>query len=120
VTPPRKITMGKLLGESRRVTGADTKFVWASSEFLMEHKAIEPGMWASEEIPIWAPPTGPSVGHGLVSSAAAEKKGLKYRPLEVTIRETLAWQKGRPADKQVLRSGFKPEREAELLRVMKR
>jgi 2'-hydroxyisoflavone reductase len=120
VTPPRKITMGKLLEESRRVTGADTKFVWASSEFLMEHKAIEPGMWASEEIPIWAPPTGQSAAHGLVSSAAAERKGLKYRPLEVTIRETLAWQKGRPADKQVLRAGFKPEREAELLRVMKR
>jgi 2'-hydroxyisoflavone reductase len=115
VTPPRQVTMGKLLAESKRVTGADTEFVWANTAFLTEQKAVEEGMWASQEIPIWAPPSGQSLGHGLVSSTAAQKKGLKYRPLEVTIRETLEWQKSRPADKQVLRSGFKPEREAELL-----
>jgi 2'-hydroxyisoflavone reductase len=112
--------MGELLEESRRVTGADTKFIWAGSEFLMEHKAIEPGMWASAEVPIWAPPTGASLGHGLVSSAAAEKKGLKYRSLETTIRDTLEWHKARPADKQVLRAGFKPQREAELLQALPR
>jgi 2'-hydroxyisoflavone reductase len=118
-TPPRWATMGKLLDESKRVTGADTKFVWASPEFLTEHKAIEPAMWASGEIPIWAPPSGQSAGHGLVSSAAAVRKGLKYRPLEVTIRETLEWQKTRPAEKQKLRSGLSPEREAELLKALK-
>ena len=32
-----------------------------------------------------------------------------------TIRETLDWQKSRPPDKQKLRSGLTPEREAELL-----
>ncbi len=114
-TPPRWATMGKLLDASRRVTGADTKIRWASAEFLMEQKAAEPGMWASQEIPIWAPPAGQSLGHGLVASARAEAKGLKYRPLETTIRETLEWQKVRPADKQKLRSGLTPEREAELL-----
>jgi 2'-hydroxyisoflavone reductase len=118
-TAPRWATMGKLLDTSKRVTGADTKFTWASPEFLTQHKAIEPAMWASGEIPIWAPPTGQSVGHGLVSSAAAEKKGLKFRPLEVTIRETLEWQKTRPAEKQKLRSGLSPEREAELLKALK-
>jgi 2'-hydroxyisoflavone reductase len=114
-TPPRWATMGKLLDESKRVTGADTRFVWASPEFLMEQKAIEPGMWASQEIPIWAAPSGESLGHGLVSSKAAQKKGLKFRPLETTIRETLEWQKGRPEDKQKLRSGLSAEREKELL-----
>ena len=114
-TPPRWATMGKLLEASKHVTGADTKFRWASTEFLMEQKAAEPGMWASQEIPIWAAPSGQSLGHGLVASARAEAKGLKYRPLETTIRETLAWQKTRPADKQKLRSGLTPEREAELL-----
>ncbi len=114
-TPPRWATMGKLLEESRRVTGASTKFKWASTEFLVEQKAVEPGMWASQEIPIWAPPSGQSLGHGLVASARAESKGLKYRSLETTIRDTLAWQKDRPADKQKLRSGLSPEREAELL-----
>jgi 2'-hydroxyisoflavone reductase len=117
-TPPRWATMGKLLDESRRITGANTTFKWASTEFLMAEKAAEPGMWASQEIPIWAPPSGQSLGHGLVASARAEAKGLKFRPLETTIRETLDWQKTRPAEKQKLRSGLTPEREAELLRKL--
>jgi 2'-hydroxyisoflavone reductase len=75
-------------------------------------------MWASQEIPIWAPPSGQSVGHGLVASARAEAKGLKFRPLETTIRETLEWHKTRPADRQKLRSGFTPEREEELLKKL--
>lgn len=115
VTPPRWATMGKLLETSRRVTGADTTFRWASTGFLLQNQAIEEGMWASQEIPIWAPPSGQSLGHGLVSSAAAEKKGLRCRPLETTIRDTLAWHQGRSADKQKLRSGFSEEREQELL-----
>lgn len=114
-TPPRWATMGKLLEASKRVTGADPKFRWAGAEFLMEQKAIEPGMWASQEIPIWAPPSGQSLGHGLVASARAEARGLKVRPLETTIRDTLEWQKTRPAEKQKLRAGLTPEREAELL-----
>jgi len=119
-TPPRWATMGKLLEASRRVTGADTKFTWASPAFLLEHKAIDPdSMWASQEIPIWAPPTGASVGHSLMASARAEAKGLKFRSLETTIRDTLEWQKGRPAEKQKLRSGLSPEREAELLKALK-
>ena len=115
VTPPRWATMGKLLETSRKVTGADTTFKWASTEFLTENKAVEPGMWASQEIPIWAPPSGESLGHGLVSSAAAQKKGLKYRSLETTVLDTLEWQKGRPEEKQKLRSGLSEEREKELL-----
>lgn len=119
VTPPRWATMGKLLETSKKVTGANTSFKWASTAFLMENKAIEEGMWASQEIPIWAPPSGQSLGHGLVSSAAAEKKGLKYRPLETTIRETLEWQKTRPEEKQKLKSGLSEERERELLAKLK-
>ncbi len=50
-----------------------------------------------------------------MSSARAEAKGLKFRSVETTIRDTLAWQKTRPAEKQQLRSGLTQEREAELL-----
>jgi 2'-hydroxyisoflavone reductase len=114
-TPPRWATMGKLLEESRRVTGANTRFRWASSEFLLREKAAEPGMWASQELPIWAPPSGQSLGHGLVASARAEARGLRFRTLATTIRETLEWQRTRPAEKQRLRAGLTPEREAELL-----
>jgi 2'-hydroxyisoflavone reductase len=118
-TPPRWATMGKLLDESRRVSGADTKFVWASPEFLMAHEAIEADGWASKEIPIWSPPSSPNPGVALVSSERAQARGLRFRPLETTIRDTLAWQKTRPAERQQLRSGLSPEREAELLKALK-
>jgi 2'-hydroxyisoflavone reductase len=114
-TPPRWATMGKLLEASKKVTGAGTTFKWASSQFLLENKAAEEGMWASQEIPIWAPPSGQSLGHGLVSSKAAETQGLRFRALETTIRDTLEWQKTRPPEKQKLRSGLSQEREKELL-----
>ena len=43
---------------------------------------------------------------------------MKFRTLEQTIRDTLAWQKSRPPEDQTLKSGLKPEREAELLKLL--
>ena len=117
--PPRFCTIGKLLDASRRVTGADTRFAWASRDFLLAQKAIDADGWASKEIPIWSPPGGANPGIALVSSKRAEAKGLKFRWVETTIRDTLEWQKGRPAEKQKLRAGLTPEREAELLNALK-
>jgi 2'-hydroxyisoflavone reductase len=118
-TPPRWATMGKLLETSRRVSGADTKLTWASAEFLLAQKVIEPDGWASKEIPIWSPPSGPNPGVALVSPKRAEARGLQFRSMETTVRDTLAWQKQRPAEKQKLRSGLTPEQEAALLKALK-
>jgi len=112
--PPHLVTMGSLLEESKRITGADTKFLWASGDFLKAQKLV--GDEATGNfIPIWAPPVGDEAGLLLVSNARAVKKGLKYRSLETTIRETLEWQKGRPEEKQKLRAGLTPEQELEML-----
>jgi 2'-hydroxyisoflavone reductase len=112
--PQGAVTMGSLLDESKRVTRADTTFVWASPEFLEANEII--GEKAKGNfMPIWQPPKGEQAGLLLVSPGRAEKKGLKFRSLETTIRDTLAWQKTRPADKQVLKAGLTAEREAELL-----
>jgi 2'-hydroxyisoflavone reductase len=119
VSRPRAVTMGSLLDTARRVTATDTVFAWASPAFLLAHKAIDGGMYASAEIPIWAPPAGESLGHSQVSSARAEKAGMTFRPLETTIRDTLEWQKTRPPEKQKLRAGLSAEREAELLKALK-
>jgi 2'-hydroxyisoflavone reductase len=116
--PQGAVTMGSLLEESKRVTKADTQFVWASPEFLKAEKLVgdeAPG----NAIPIWAPPEGDEAGLLLVSAARAVKKGLKLRSLATTIRDTLEWQKSRPADKQVLKAGLTKERETELLGKLK-
>jgi 2'-hydroxyisoflavone reductase len=112
--PQHTITMGGLLDLSKKVTGADTKLTWASAEFLTANEII--GEKAKGNfMPIWQPPVGDEAGLLLVSPARAVKKGLKFRSVETTIRDTLAWQKGRPEDKQKLRAGLSPEQEAELL-----
>jgi 2'-hydroxyisoflavone reductase len=112
--PQGAVTMGSLLEESKRITKADTKFVWASAEFLKAQKIIGEEA-AGNFMPIWQPPEGDEAGLLLVSPARAEKKGLKFRTLETTIRDTLEWQKKRPEDKQVLKAGLTMEKEGELL-----
>jgi 2'-hydroxyisoflavone reductase len=113
--PPRAVTMGALLEASRRITGADTKFVWASVQFLTAQKVIGDDAAAGNPLPIWNPPVGESAGAALVSPARAVRHGLKFRSLDQTIRDTLEWQQQRPPAQQTLRAGLSPQREAELL-----
>jgi nucleoside-diphosphate-sugar epimerase len=114
--PPGAVTMGALLETSKRVSKADTRFVWGDFQFLEAQKLLESG-----EIPIWSPTTGEFAGASLVSSARAVAKGLRFRDLETTVRDTLAWHEQRPAEqKQKLRAGLTAEREAELLSKLKK
>jgi 2'-hydroxyisoflavone reductase len=111
---PRSVTMGQLLDISKRITKADTKYVWVSEEFLDAQKLLD-----SNEIPIWAPPSAEWIGAAQISSARAVAKGLKFRDPATTIADTLAWHASRPPEQQKLKAGLPPEREAELLKLWK-
>ena len=113
--PPRSVTMGSVLDISKRVTGADTKFTWASPEFLDAQGLIGKDLFAPSGFPLWTPTNSTYWAMPLISPARAIKKGLKFRSLETTIRDTLAWQATRPAENQTLRTGLNPEQEAAAL-----
>jgi 2'-hydroxyisoflavone reductase len=113
--PPRSVTMGSVLDMSKRVTGADTKFTWATPEFLEAQGLIGKDLFAPSGFPLWTPTNSAYWAMPLISPARAIKKGLKFRTLETTIRDTLAWQATRPAENQTLRTGLKPEQEAAAL-----
>jgi len=113
--PPRSVTMGSVLETSKRLTGADTKFTWASPEFLDAQGLIGKDLFAPSGFPLWTPTSSTYWGMPLISCSRAVKKGLKFHTLETTIRDTLAWQATRPAENQTLRTGLKPEQEAEVL-----
>ena len=113
--PPRSVTMGSVLDTSKRVTGADTKFTWATPEFLEAQGLIGKDLFAPSGFPLWTPTNSAYWAMPLISPARAIKKGLKFRTLETTIRDTLAWQATRPAENQTLRTGLKPEQEAAAL-----
>ncbi|HEY6644626.1 NAD-dependent epimerase/dehydratase family protein [Povalibacter sp.] len=111
--PPGCVTMGDVVETAKRLTRADTRFTWVDPAFVEKQKLVD-----SNELPIWAPPTGEYAGTALVSSARAVARGMRFREVSTTIADTLAWHSQRPAEQQKkLRAGLTPEREAELLKL---
>ncbi len=96
VSPPGAFTMGDLVTASLRASPkAGTKVTWVSEDFLAAH-------WKPEELdlPPWSPTKGDSAGASLTSMKPAAKTGLRSRPLQETVRDTLAWYQTLPADRQ--------------------
>jgi 2'-hydroxyisoflavone reductase len=112
--PDVPLTMGKLLEVSKQVSGSDANFRWASVDFLNRHK-VEP--W--NDMPAWIPDDEEGLGAARVDVSKAIQAGLKFRPLEETLRDTLAWANTRPTD-HVWRAGLSPEREADVLAVLEK
>jgi len=108
---PGALTMGKLLNECLTVTGSAADLTWVDAAFLAEQ-----GVQAWTDMPVWVPAEGEYAGFGQVSTAAAQARGLKYRPLADTIGDTLAWFESQPEERRSqLRAGISAEREAEVL-----
>ena len=84
-----------------------------------EQKLIGADVLDGGALPIWIPPGGEDFGAVLVSPARAVSHGLRFRPLEQTVRDTLEWQKQRPAAQQTLKVGLSAQREAELLKLLR-
>jgi 2'-hydroxyisoflavone reductase len=81
-------------------------------DFLAAH-------WKSDELdlPPWSPTKGDTAGASLTSAQAASKAGLRCRPLEDTVRDTLEWFRSLSAERQgKLRAGLDPHKEADTLR----
>jgi len=101
-----RVSMAEMLSACKCATANPVTLVWASEEFLQENKVS-----AYRDMPVWIPREGRSV----VANARAQAKGMKFRPIADTIRDTLQWAKTERGDKPFARTGLKPEREKELL-----
>jgi len=113
--PSSPLTMRGLLETCREVSASDAAFVWADTTFL---DAQGVGPW--RDLPCWLPGDGDTAGFGKRSLARATGAGLTYRPLSDTVRDTLAWYDGLPAERReavAKRAGLTPEREAEALKA---
>ena len=111
VTAPGELTQGKVVESCRRVSGADTKFTWIDEDWLQQFLKPEELRFAP-----WNPVRGADAGASLTAIQRSLAEGLRSRPLDETVRDTLAWHETRPAERRAaLRSGLSREREAELL-----
>jgi 2'-hydroxyisoflavone reductase len=108
--PERPRPVGEMLNGIKAALESGATFTWVPQDFLAEQK-VRP--WA--DLPVWVGQRPDNAGFMTVSVQRARDAGLTYRPLEVTARDTLAYHQSRPADRQALRTGLTPEREAEVL-----
>jgi 2'-hydroxyisoflavone reductase len=105
VGPAEPTTTAGVLESARSAGGADTTFVWADREFVL-------GLGDQHEkwFPMWHPHLP---GFHAYDSGKATAAGLRPRPFDETIAQTLAWDRERGLPP--LGAGMTPEKEGELL-----
>ena len=109
--PEKKLGIGEMLNGVKDANKSSANFTWLNADFLAAQK-VEP--WS--DMPVWIPPRGEEAGGNQISNKRALAKGLTFRPLAETARDTLAWFKSQSQDRQSkLHAGLTPEREAEVL-----
>jgi 2'-hydroxyisoflavone reductase len=108
-SPPR--AWGEVLDTCAHVAGRRPRWVWADAKRLAELQ-LQP--WS--DLPVWLPPEGDTAGMAQTSVQAALAAGLRLRPLQETVADTLAWFAALPAEERAFsRAGLTPEREAAAL-----
>jgi len=109
--PKQPLPMGDLLASCKRVSGSNAVFTWVPSPFL-EAQQVAP--WS--DMPVWVPPVDDMAGFARISIARATAAGLTFRPVDDTVRDTLAWWKTVPEERRAkMRAGLGAEREAAVL-----
>jgi 2'-hydroxyisoflavone reductase len=111
-SPPGAFTMGMLISASQRQSPhAGTRVTWVSEDFLAAH-------WKPDELdlPPWSPMKGDTAGASLTLVNRALDSGLRCRPLDKTVRDTLKWFQTLPPERQgKLRAGLDSVKEAQTL-----
>lgn len=114
VSPPGAFTMGDLVTASLHASPkAGTKVTWVPEDFLAAH-------WKQDDLdlPPWSPMKGEMAGASLTAIPESVKTGLRSRPLQQTVKDTLAWFQTLPADRQAtLKAGLPAERETDTLKL---
>src|SRR6266700_2635388 len=109
--PAKELGIGGMLDGIKSALNSNATFKWADAEFLKQQK-VE----AWSDMPVWA---GDELGMSRTNISRALAKGLTFRPLADTARDSLAWFKAQKSERQAkLRAGLKPEREAEELATL--
>jgi 2'-hydroxyisoflavone reductase len=118
--PAAPLTFGGFLERANQALGGAARFVRVEESFLAE-QGVQP--WS--EMPLWMPGGASFMD---VNLARAVSQGLAWRPLEDTLRDTLAWLQALPASRPVASSilaspppvSINAERERELLEAWRK
>jgi 2'-hydroxyisoflavone reductase len=103
--PLEPLTFGELLDRMRAALGSDARFVWTDAGRILD-VGVQP--WT--ELPLWLPDDD-YAGMARADISRAADAGLRFRPLEETTVDTLAWDRTVPGDRPTLARA----KEAEIL-----
>lgn len=108
--PKDQVTFGGMLDGTEH--GPDTSVTWVDEDFLVE-QGVQP--W--QELPLWLPSKDAPATWDQ-DTTAAEKAGLRTRPVAESAADTLRWLRSGTrgsANPRVGRAGLDPERETQVL-----
>ncbi|MBD3161513.1 MAG: epimerase [Candidatus Eisenbacteria bacterium] len=115
VGPKEALPFGAVLDVCRAEGGHAGEVEWVDEAFLGEQE-VQP--WS--EVPVWVPESDASMrGLFRVDATRAFASGLRCRPIEGIVRDTLAWVRSLPEDRD-RRAGLPRERETRLLEAWNR
>ena len=102
---------GDLLSACMTTIESDAELTWVPAEFLAEND-----VQAWRDMPAWADSNSDMAGSLTWSADKALAAGLAISPIDETIRDTLAWFRSLPQERQdTLRAGISAEKEAAVL-----
>src|SRR6267143_2028522 len=109
--PAKQLGISDMLDQIKGALNSSANFTWVPADFL-ERQKVSP--WS--DMPVWIPPRDEEAYAARVNIKRALGKGLTFRPLADTARDTLAWFKSQKPEPQAkLHAGLTPEREKEVL-----
>lgn len=102
---------GDMLSACVNTIESDAELTWVPADFLADND-----VQAWRDMPAWADSDSDMAGSLTWSADKALAAGLTIRPVEETIRDTLAWFRSLPQDRQdTLKAGISAEKEAAVL-----
>jgi 2'-hydroxyisoflavone reductase len=93
IGPAAPLTMERFLGEACAALGVSPRLVWLPDEALLASKGVD------GQVP-WVLATGKDLGHTTIATTRSFDAGLRHRPVGDTVRDTLAWFRSLPAERQ--------------------
>ncbi len=110
--PAKRLSWGETLDACKASSSAkEMTMKWISADKVAELKDVG--------FPIWAPYAGDSKGFHTWSNERAKAAGMTFRPIADICKDTLAWWKTLPPERQKrMERQLSPEKEAEILKSL--
>lgn len=107
--PAEPYTWGEFMADCSRAINPKAYIVWVDEDFLLKN-----GVAPWSDLPMWLSKEANADGMDTIDLSKPLANGLKFRPMEDTLRDTLAYYNSLPADYKP-RTGLSREREEELI-----